>query len=539
MEGSRWGMEELLALGEILDERPSALNGESVSIWLARTLLRVRSRDGSDLPLRANAVQSRYESHRSRRNIVLKARQMGITTWVSGRFFLRTITRPGVLTIQVAQTRDAAEAIFRTVQRYWEHLPFELRNGSLRLSRSNAGQMRFGEIDSEFRVLSASDSNAGRGLTIQNLHCSELSRWPGDAGMTLAGLRAALSIDGELVLESTPNGAYGCFYEEWLSAEEKGTRRHFFPWWMEPEYTASPVRELTEEEVELSAREGLNAGQISFRRMLQQEYRGLRLQEFAEDAQTCFRASGDCCFDMNSLEQRFAQTPTPLCERQAGSLVVWLPAIPGREYVVAVDTAGGGTDGDYAVAEVLELETGLQCAELRRHLSARDLARAIAELSHEYGKALVVVERNNHGAAVLAYLEAEHGGVLVYEQDGTPGWLTTSVSKPRMISQLGTLLAEQPWLFLSKRLLSECRTYVTLPGGGTGGAQGCHDDCVMAMAIGHAVRTELNAQKGRRAARELSVSGILHREGVPGGGFGGAGDSSYARWSTKPADAWG
>ena len=71
------------------------------------------------------------------------------------------------------------------------------------------------------RILSlilAADRNAGRGMTFQNLHCSEVSRWKGDAAETLAGLRAGLAPDGELVLESTPNGAGGCFYEEWQRA---------------------------------------------------------------------------------------------------------------------------------------------------------------------------------------------------------------------------------------------------------------------------------------------------------------------------------
>ena len=74
---------------------------------------------------------------------MLKARQMGITTWVSARFFLRTITRPGTLTLQVAHTREAAESIFATVRRMWEGLPEDLREGPLRLSRANAGQMVF------------------------------------------------------------------------------------------------------------------------------------------------------------------------------------------------------------------------------------------------------------------------------------------------------------------------------------------------------------------------------------------------------------
>lgn len=503
MRGLRWEPGELLAFGELLDAQPAGLDGESVAMWLARMLLRVRDRHGMELPLEANAVQRMYERNRGRRNVVLKARQMGMTTWVSGMFFLRTITRRGVLTVQVAQTREAAEGIFRVVQRFWESLPEELQKGPLRLTRSNAGQMRFGEIDSEFRVLSASDANAGRGLTIQNLHCSELGRWPGDAAATLAGLRAALAPGGELALESTANGAYGCFYDEWQSAAEKEMERHFFPWWMEPAYAGAPVTELTAEERGLVEAHGLTAEQIGFRRGLEREYRGMRVQEFAEDAATCFRSSGECCFDVEAVERRLGQLREPVATRLAGAMEIWLPPLTGREYVIAVDTAGGGADGDYAVAEVLELETGLQCAELRRHLGARELAMAVTELAREYGGALVAVERNNHGAAVLAYLGMS-GGLRLYEQGGLAGWLTTAASKPPMISRLGGLLTEEPWLFQSRRMLLECRSYVTQAGGGTGAAAGAHDDCVMATAIAHAVRAELLATgragaAGRRA----------------------------------------
>ena len=74
--------------------------------------------------------------------------------------------------------------------------------------------------------------------------------------------------DGELVLESTANGADGCFFEEWRHAELSGMVRHFFPWWWEPEYEAGAVAEgaLTEEEQRLRAEHGLTLEQIGFRR---------------------------------------------------------------------------------------------------------------------------------------------------------------------------------------------------------------------------------------------------------------------------------
>ena len=491
MRKAGWDLEELLRLGRASEARPQRL------MEIAPSLLKVRDKNGVERRLEANAAQRAFEARRGQRNIVLKARQMGITTWVAGRFFLKTITARGVLSVQVAHTQEAAEGIFRMVQRFWECLDEELRVGPLKRSRANVGQMRFPLLDSEFRVVSAGDEGAGRGLTVQNLHCSEVSRWPGDAQATLAGLRAALAPAGEMVLESTPNGAYGCFYEEWVRAgspgelDHGGLVRHFLPWWMEPGYVAGPVKDaLSEDERRLVLAEGLTREQIGFRRRLETSYRGLRSQEFAEDAETCFKATGDCCFEVEAIEARLAGVGEPMAVRRGGALQVWLPPLKGNRYLVAVDTAGGGSEGDFAAVQVIERTTGLQCAELQQRLGTLELARVAAELAREYGGALLVVERNNHGAGVLAYLDSVERYANVYEQAGVAGWLTTAGSKPGMVSRMGALLVESPELFQSRRLLGECRTFVAMATGRTGAANGAHDDCLMAMAIAQAVRAE-------------------------------------------------
>ncbi len=490
-------MGELLGVGEMLDTRPAGWKGDSVAMWMARSLLRIRDREGTERALEANVAQRAFEQQRGRSNIILKARQMGMTTWIAARFFLKTITRRGVLTVQVAQTQEAAEGIFRMVQRFWECLPVELREGPLRRSRANAGQIRFAELDSEFRVLSAGDEGAGRGLTVNYLHCSEVSRWPGDAAAVLAGLRGAVAPGGEVVLESTPNGAYGCFYQEWMEAADRGTVRHFFPWWMEEAYVSDAVTDPRTDELELMERHGLRAEQIGFRRELERRYRGLRAQDFAEDAESCFKATGECCFEIDAIEGRMGELTNAIETRFGGALEIWLPPLAGKVYIVAVDTAGGGADGDYAAIQVLERETGVQCAELRQRLGTLELARVAAQLAREYGGALVVVERNNHGAGVLAYLDSSERYAHVYEQGGMPGWLTTAGNKAAMISRMGALLVETPWMFRSRRLLVECRTFVSHAGGRMGAAYGAHDDCLMAMAVGQAVRAEMAGRRSR------------------------------------------
>ena len=53
--------------------------------------------------------------------------------------------------------------------------------------------------------------------------------------------------------------------------------------------------------------------------------------------------------------------------RENGRVVTWLPPQAGKQYIVGVDPAGGGSEGDYSCAQVIERRTGMQCAELHGH----------------------------------------------------------------------------------------------------------------------------------------------------------------------------
>jgi len=479
----------------MLDQRPASLGGRTVGMALAAQWLKVRTRVGRTAALRANPAQQEFERRRGRLNIILKARQMGLTTWAGARFFLRTVTRPGTLTLEVAHTQEAAEEIFRIVHRFLDCLPPQLRDGPLRTSRNNVRQIVFPEIDAQYRVESAADRNAGRGLTVQNLHCSELARWPGDPAETLAGLRAALAPQAELIIESTPDGVGGCFHDEWQKAAETGMVRHFFPWWMEPRYRAAAVdaRSLSAEECDLTLRHGLDLEQIGFRRQVRANFRSLARQEYAEDDENCFRTSGESVFELEAIEARLRNLPAAREWRRNGDLEIWLPALAGKKYLVAVDPAGGGSEGDSSAVEVLELESGLQCAEFAGHVGGLELARLVTELAAEYNHAWLVVERNNHGAGVLALAETACRYDRIYRQGGQSGWLTTSISRPAMIGGLDAALVEKPECFMSRKLLGECRSFVRLADGRTGARAGTHDDRVMAMAMGLAARNELLA----------------------------------------------
>ena len=87
---------ELLRFGQILDDRPirdcAADTVGDVDGGVAAAPYGTGMVQTSGC-CKANAAQRRFEARqRGQNNIVLKARQMGMTTWIAGRFFLKTVT---------------------------------------------------------------------------------------------------------------------------------------------------------------------------------------------------------------------------------------------------------------------------------------------------------------------------------------------------------------------------------------------------------------------------------------------------------------
>lgn len=514
---------EMLKLcGDWLDEKPSLdhrigpwKTSPEATTWreyLMWAMLKIRDKHGHLRQLILNRAQQDLERHSTNRNIVLKARQLGVTTYVAARFFINCITREGTLSVQVAHDQRSAEEIFRIVHRLLDNLPEPLRRGALVTSRANVRQIVFPVFDSEYRVETAADPNAGRGLTIHNLHCSEVARWPRDVSETLASLRAAVPPEGEIFLESTPNGAGGMFYNEWQGASHTGYARHFYPWWWDPSYRRPlKIVRFADEELELMQKHGLNAAQIAFRREVRANFRNRAREEYAEDPESCFLASGDCVFDADIVEQRLHQAAPIIENTDQGKLLIFFPPIAGgkgylpKQYIIGVDPAGGGTDGDYSCAQVIERTHGVQCAELQGHFPPQGLAARVALLARKYNDALVAVERNNHGHAVLSHLMMGQGYTNVYQSGGQPGWLTNVATRPRMLENFAALLSAAPFMFLSPRLLEECRTFIRHPDGSCSAASGAHDDTVMAMAIAQAVRAEVVVQPARSLAELTSA----------------------------------
>jgi hypothetical protein len=108
----------LTELGQLLETRPPRLRGATVCDTLISALLRIRNKAVLLVPLELNESQQQISRRWKKRNIILKARQLGITTYVAARYFVAAITNPGPVVVQVAHDQRSSEEIFRMVHRF-------------------------------------------------------------------------------------------------------------------------------------------------------------------------------------------------------------------------------------------------------------------------------------------------------------------------------------------------------------------------------------------------------------------------------------
>ena len=233
------------------------------------------------------------------------------------------------------------------------------------------------------------------------------------------------------------------------------------------------------------------------------------------------------------MEARLAEVGEPVETRRNGALQIWLPAdCRARSTWSRWIRRAAASDGDFAAMQVIELESGMQCAELQQRLGPLELARVAAELAREYGGAMIAVERNNHGAGVLAYLDSAERYADVYEQSGVAGWLTIGGQQAGDDQPDGRAAGRVAGDVLQPAAAGGvpdvCHAW---PAGATGAANGAHDDCLMAMAIAQAVRAEMREEDepaGRASARRR------HFVAVP---FGGKSMASVGRQrSIRPTE---
>lgn len=208
--------------------------------------LRIRDKAGQTEPLTLNDAQlfvhSRLEEQRAQfgwvRAIILKGRQQGISTYVGGRYYHRSSTRPGVNVYILSHEQLASDNLFGMVDRYQRHNPVAPHVGV-----SNAKELVFDRLDSSYVVATAGTKAGGRSRAISLFHGSEVAFWANAKDHFSASVQGVpLLPDTEVILESTSAGVGGEFYERWQDAEA-GRGDYipiFLPWWLSREYAREP-----------------------------------------------------------------------------------------------------------------------------------------------------------------------------------------------------------------------------------------------------------------------------------------------------------
>ena len=267
----------------------------------AEKCLQIRTKSGAIEPLLLNRPQlylhERIEAQRARaghvRQLVLKGRQQGCSTYVEGRYFWQVTHRFGMRAFILAHDQEGTDNIFGIAERYYEHCPALVRP---QIDASNARELVFGKLDSGYRVATAGSKGAGRSQTVQYFHGSEVAYWPHAEAHLAGALQTVPPGMGEVILESTSAGPQGVFYElcEKALAGRGEYELTFIPWFWSPEYRTAPPADFlpSAEEEAYAAAHGLDVAQLAWRRAKIEELNGIGVfrAEYPATVEEAFKA---------------------------------------------------------------------------------------------------------------------------------------------------------------------------------------------------------------------------------------------------------
>lgn len=478
--------------------------------------MKIRTKEGEITPFVLNRAQvilrdlieAQIKATGMVRVIILKARQMGLSTAIGARLYFRVSQRKAAKAIVVTHHADSTRALFDMTKRFHDECPEVLRPQTRYSSRR---ELQFHLLNSGYSVATAGGDSIGRGETFTHAHLSELAFWPKvNAEANFNGLMQAIpDVPGtEVFIESTANGVSGLFHETWKNAVNgtNGFIPVFLPWFFEPKYRLpAPVdfcRTPEEDEMLLRhADEGLTDNdQLQFRRQKIATV-GLELfqQEYPATADEAFLTSGRPVFDSRILSgiepmeplEKLALEGEEWNPHSRGELLTYVPLDPSSRYVIAADV-GMGVKRDFSVAQVLDNKKR-QVAVWRGQVDPDYYATILLHLGRRYNDARIGVESNNHGILTCVRLGKDFAYPDFYQdtiydktidQETTRlGFSTNVKTKPLVIDQLRASLREGEITLHDRTTLEEMRSFIVTETGAMEADKGCHDDCVMSLAI--------------------------------------------------------
>jgi len=226
--------------------------------YFAKHALKIKDKAGAIIPFEFNQAQmyihEKLEHQKMAtgkvRAVIVKARQMGSSTYLEGRYYHLITRNKGKSVFILTHESESTKKIFNMAKRFHDNIPEPLRPT---IKNSNAKELIFDEMDSQFYVGTAGNANVGRSGTVQYFHGSEVAFWENTDGIMTGVLQSVPDMkDTEIVLESTANGIGNMFYKMAMKAA-RGNGDYqliFIPWyWMDEYESDDNILDLTEDEI--------------------------------------------------------------------------------------------------------------------------------------------------------------------------------------------------------------------------------------------------------------------------------------------------
>lgn len=488
--------------------------------FYARHSLKIRTKPDDEglsaiAPLVLNAAQRRLQDMIDRqlattnkvRIIILKGRQMGLSTHVGGWFYWRVSQHKALKAMVVAHTGDSTKTLFDMTRRYHDNMPEILKPSTRYSSRK---ELVFDKLDSSYMIVTAGGDAVGRSETITCAHLSELAYWPkSSANDTYSGLMDAIPSGAgtAVIIESTANGISGLFYEQCAKARsgESDFEFIFLPWFIEPGYRL-PVRgnfSHTPTEQKLVDKYHLDDEQLMFRRARIAE-KGVELfkQEYPCDADEAFLTSGRPVFNPERLVEmrekvvppinRMALTAGEWEDHPLGELKQFLEINPKETYYLGCDV-GFGVRKDHSVVQIQDSKRRQAAVWRSDRVDPDYLGTVLASLGRLYNDAWVICECNGPGLLTNRVLVKDENYPWVYQttvynklsdsETEVVGFLTTEKSKALVINELRARLRNRELDVYDATTLDEMQSFIVTESGRMEAEKGTFDDCVIALAL--------------------------------------------------------
>ncbi len=501
---------------KIKEEKPSILEWVEENLWIS-------PKSGGLIRFKANKYQKHFfdyvqtclDKQRPIRLVILKSRQLGISTAVEAFLFYMSYHYPMTNSLVLAHRRDSARKLFLMVKRFYHNLPIWAKKPLHGGKPYKDGLEYAAPHSSHYHVLTAGGDEIGRGWTLQFVHASEVAFYNDPEGVMTA-LSQCIPKPTEtslsaFILESTANGQ-NLFQQYWDLAQnpESGWVPLFYSWKDDPDCKIdlpSLVKiSWDKDEIEFMTEHDLTPQQMLWARNIREDQclgSWARFnQEYPVSPPLAFVSTGWPVFRQNVILRLLADAqnnkpifegqieflnstqPIPqLVEMKNGPLCIWEYPQKDEEYVLGVDTAEG-IGSDYSEIVVLRRNRPMVVAHYRDNkVQPQEFGVKVWLLGAYYYWGLLGVERNTVGQVVLGVLEHGHGDRskfpnmtryphLYYEtradikspaESERLGFQTSRKTKGSAIARLAELISDDELIVYSIPLLNQLRGFMWQP----------------------------------------------------------------------------